>query len=32
MAKDKGHGFARKPNIDYRFYATILFVKQCLMN
>lgn len=32
MAKDEGHGFFKKPNRDYEFYATVLFVKQFLLN
>ncbi|HTR03734.1 MAG TPA: prolyl oligopeptidase family serine peptidase [Thermoanaerobaculia bacterium] len=31
MAKDEGHGFAKKSNRDYQFYATILFMKQFLL-
>jgi dipeptidyl aminopeptidase/acylaminoacyl peptidase len=32
MAKDEGHGFAKKSNRDYQFYATIEFMKQFLLN
>lgn len=32
MAKDEGHGFRKKNNIDFQFYATIEFVKQHLLN
>jgi dipeptidyl aminopeptidase/acylaminoacyl peptidase len=32
MAKDEGHGFAKKDNRDYQFYATIEFMKQYLLN
>jgi dipeptidyl aminopeptidase/acylaminoacyl peptidase len=32
MAKDEGHGFAKKSNRDYQFYATIQFMKQYLLN
>jgi dipeptidyl aminopeptidase/acylaminoacyl peptidase len=32
MAKDEGHGFFKKPNRDYQFYATALFVKTYLLN
>ncbi len=32
LAKDEGHGFAKKPNIDYQFYATILFMQRCLLD
>ena len=31
MAKDEGHGFAKKSNRDYYFYATVLFMKQFLL-
>lgn len=30
-AKDEGHGFRKKPNSDFQFYATILFVKKYLL-
>jgi len=30
MAKDEGHGFAKKSNRDYQFYATVLFMTQFL--
>jgi dipeptidyl aminopeptidase/acylaminoacyl peptidase len=30
-AKDEGHGFAKKKNADFQFYATILFVEQYLL-
>jgi dipeptidyl aminopeptidase/acylaminoacyl peptidase len=32
MALDEGHGFRKKNNADYQFYATIAFVKQYLLN
>jgi dipeptidyl aminopeptidase/acylaminoacyl peptidase len=32
VAKGEGHGFSKKSNIDYRFYATVMFVKQFLLN
>jgi dipeptidyl aminopeptidase/acylaminoacyl peptidase len=32
MAKDEGHGFAKKANADFQFYATVLFVEQFLLN
>jgi dipeptidyl aminopeptidase/acylaminoacyl peptidase len=32
MAKDEGHGFAKKKNYDYQFMATILFLRQFLLN
>ena len=31
LAKDEGHGFAKKRNRDYLFYCTILFIKQHLL-
>ena len=31
MAKDEGHGFAKKKNLDYQFYATVMFVKEYLL-
>jgi dipeptidyl aminopeptidase/acylaminoacyl peptidase len=31
MAKDEGHGFARKKNADYQFMATILFFREFLL-
>jgi protease II len=30
-AKDEGHGFAKKKNADYQFYATILFEQKYLL-
>lgn len=32
MAKDEGHGFAKKKNIDFQFYATVLFMQQYLLD
>jgi dipeptidyl aminopeptidase/acylaminoacyl peptidase len=32
MANDEGHGFAKKKNIDYQFYATALFIQKFLLN
>jgi len=32
VAKGEGHGFSKKSNNDYRFYATVMFVKQFLLN
>lgn len=32
MAKDEGHGFNKKGNRDFLFYATVLFLKQFLLN
>ncbi len=31
VAKDEGHGFGKKKNADFQFYATILFVQQYLL-
>src|SRR5205809_228201 len=31
MARDEGHGFQKKANVDFQFYATILFVKKYLL-
>ena len=30
-AKDAGHGFRKKPNMDFQFYATVMFVRQHLL-
>jgi dipeptidyl aminopeptidase/acylaminoacyl peptidase len=30
-AENEGHGFARKENADYEFYATVLFMQQTLL-
>ena len=32
MAKDEGHGFFKKSNADFQFYATVLFIKKYLLN
>ena len=32
MANDEGHGFGKKNNQDFQFYATIMFIKQFLLN
>lgn len=32
MAKDEGHGFKKKNNSDFQFYATIEFIKQFLLS
>jgi len=32
MANDEGHGFAKKRNSDFQFYATVSFIKQFLLN
>ena len=31
LAKDEGHGFRKKENADFQFYATVLFVRQHLV-
>lgn len=31
LAKDEGHGFRKKKNQDFQFYATVMFVKQYLL-
>jgi dipeptidyl aminopeptidase/acylaminoacyl peptidase len=31
MAKDEGHGFQKKPNQDYQFYATVEFLQEYLL-
>ena len=31
MAKDEGHGFAKKKNADFLFYATVLFMMEYLL-
>ena len=31
MAKDEGHGFAKKKNVDFQFYATVTFIKTYLL-
>jgi dipeptidyl aminopeptidase/acylaminoacyl peptidase len=31
LAKDEGHGFAKKPNQDYLFYATVEFARRTLL-
>jgi dipeptidyl aminopeptidase/acylaminoacyl peptidase len=32
MAKDEGHGFAKKSNRDFQFYATMLFMREFLLD
>jgi dipeptidyl aminopeptidase/acylaminoacyl peptidase len=32
MARDEGHGFAKKPNADFQFLSTLLFLKEHLLN
>lgn len=31
-AKDEGHGFRKKPNMDFQFYATVTFVRRHLLD
>jgi len=31
VANDEGHGFAKKRNVDFQFYATIMFVEEYLL-
>ena len=31
MAKDEGHGFRKKKNQDFQFYATVMFIKEHLL-
>ena len=31
IAKDEGHGFRKKPNQDFQFYATVEFLREYLM-
>jgi dipeptidyl aminopeptidase/acylaminoacyl peptidase len=31
MAKDEGHGFSKKSNYDFQFYATIMFMQEFLL-
>ena len=30
LAMDEGHGFAKKSNVDFAFYARVMFAEQCL--
>ena len=32
MAQDEGHGFRRKDNTDFQFYATVQFMREYLLN
>jgi dipeptidyl aminopeptidase/acylaminoacyl peptidase len=32
LAKDEGHGFRKKPNVDYLFYSTVEFVRRTLFD
>jgi dipeptidyl aminopeptidase/acylaminoacyl peptidase len=31
MASDEGHGFRKKNNADFQFYATVLFIEKYLL-
>jgi len=31
LGKNEGHGFRKKQNVDYHFYATVMFVEQYLL-
>ncbi len=31
MATDEGHGFAKKKNADFQFYATVAFIREYLL-
>ena len=31
MAKDEGHGFAKRKNQDFQFYASVLFIQENLL-
>jgi dipeptidyl aminopeptidase/acylaminoacyl peptidase len=31
MAADEGHGFAKKKNLDFQFYATVMFIREFLL-
>jgi dipeptidyl aminopeptidase/acylaminoacyl peptidase len=31
VARDEGHGFAKKSNRDFQFYSTVLFIKEFLL-
>ncbi|MDX2240760.1 MAG: S9 family peptidase [Leptolyngbyaceae cyanobacterium bins.302] len=32
MAKDEGHGFSKKPNVDFQFYSTVKFIQEFLLD
>ena len=32
VAKDEGHGFSKKKNVDFQFYATVMFLQTFLLN
>ncbi len=31
VAKDEGHGFSKKKNVDFQFYSTIMFIRETLL-
>jgi dipeptidyl aminopeptidase/acylaminoacyl peptidase len=31
MAKDEGHGFSKKKNVDFQFYSTIMYIRETLL-
>jgi hypothetical protein len=31
MARDEGHGFQKKSNVDFQFYATVAFARAYLL-
>ena len=31
MAKDEGHGFAKKKNLDFQFYAAVAFMEEYIL-
>jgi dipeptidyl aminopeptidase/acylaminoacyl peptidase len=31
LARNEGHGFSKKPNADYQFYATVQFIREYLL-
>ena len=31
LAKDEGHGFAKKKNADFLFYSTVMFIREFLL-
>ena len=31
LADNEGHGFARKENADFQFYATVMFMRETLL-
>ena len=32
MATDEGHGFAKKSNVDFQFYASVMFMREYLLD